>query len=90
MRPNCVKSANPRAFAVIVYWPGGKPPISYVPFTLVFAENVCPVGLTADICAFVTTAPDGSVTCPRKVPVGVCADAGTEIAITIANTTNNR
>jgi len=28
--------------------------------------------------AFVTTAPEGSVTCPRKVPVaaGDCADAG--------------
>src|SRR5215472_18574334 len=49
--------------------------ISYPPVRLVVAERVCPSGVTTTTLAFVTAAPDGSVTVPCRVPALVCAIA---------------
>jgi hypothetical protein len=53
------------------------------------AECVCPPDTKTATVAFVTTAPEGSVTCPRRVPVGVgdCADAGAARPISVAEIT---
>ena len=54
------------------------------------AECVCPPDTRTATVAFGTTAPEGSVTCPRKVPVVVdgcvddCADAGAARPISVA------
>src|SRR5208282_1529155 len=57
---------------------------------LVVAECVCLPDTTIATVAFGTTAPEGSVTCPRKVPAVVgdgacaCADAGAASPISVA------
>src|SRR5580704_16063435 len=73
-----VKVEKPGALAVTVYWPAARPEMAYCPL----ASDV-PVVLTpeADVTvmdAWGMTAPLGSATWPRKLPVAVCAQADGE------------
>src|SRR5437016_13610400 len=66
--------AKPRAATVTLYLPGGRLAISNLPAPSAFAVCAAPLPPLAVTLAFPITAPDGSVTCPRKVPVGACAE----------------
>src|SRR6266850_4867177 len=73
------KLLKPLASTEILYRPGIRLGTAYVPADVVVTFTVTPVSWLVIVTgASGTTAPVGSNTCPRSVPVVLCADAGFE------------
>src|SRR5215469_2141571 len=71
--PLFVNMANPCATAFTSYFPGARSLNSYTPSLFVVVSIAAPDGVVSSTVAPTTAPPEGSVTCPRSAPVGVCA-----------------